>query len=133
MLSGARADRRRFPRSHRLLKSEEFARVKRSGRPLRNRLLRAHVLVEGDRPPRLGLAISRAAGNAVRRNRIKRLLREAFRLEPGLFPPGTDLVLSVQRSARDTDSLEAFAEALRDLARRLRTPPPPRVEPCAGS
>jgi len=46
--------------------------------------------------PRLGIAIGRPVGNAVRRNRIKRLLREAFRHHQYDLPTGYDLVIVVR-------------------------------------
>jgi ribonuclease P protein component len=49
---------------------------------------------EAVRGPRLGLAIPRAYGNAVERNRFKRLLREVFRLNKVDLPRGVDLVFS---------------------------------------
>lgn len=45
---------------------------------------------------RLGLSVSRRVGNAVQRNRIKRLLREAFRLSQHDLPGGYDLVIVVR-------------------------------------
>jgi ribonuclease P protein component len=45
---------------------------------------------------RLGLAISGRFGNAVRRNRLKRILREIFRLHKAQLPPGTDMIFSVR-------------------------------------
>jgi ribonuclease P protein component len=48
----------------------------------------------GSRAPRLGLAIPGAYGNAVQRNRLKRLLREVFRLNKTDLPRGVDLVFS---------------------------------------
>ncbi len=49
------------------------------------------------RGPRMGIAASRKIGTAVRRNRIKRLIREAFRLGRDLFPDNTDVVVVVKR------------------------------------
>lgn len=49
---------------------------------------------EAVRGPRLGLAIPRAYGNAVQRNRLRRLIREIFRLNKVQLPQGTDLVFS---------------------------------------
>jgi len=46
--------------------------------------------------PRLGISISRRVGTAPVRNRIKRLLREAFRLHPHGLPRGYDLVIVVR-------------------------------------
>ena len=60
--------------------------------------------------PRLGISISRRVGTAVRRNRIKRLLREAFRLEQHGLPDGVDFVLQIR--PHETRTLEAYREAL---------------------
>jgi len=49
--------------------------------------------------PRLGVVISRAYGNAVHRNRFKRLVREVFRLRKSLLSPGVDLVVMPRKGA----------------------------------
>ncbi len=46
-------------------------------------------------PGRLGITASARVGNAVRRNRIRRLIREAYRTEPALFPADHDVVVLV--------------------------------------
>ena len=46
--------------------------------------------------PRLGITASRRVGNAVARNRIKRVVREAFRATRDLWPPGCDVVVIVR-------------------------------------
>ncbi len=77
---------------------------------------------------RLGLSVGKVVGNAVVRNRWKRLIREAFRISRGELPPGIDLVVRPQRGA--TAEFQAVCWSLVSLARkvtkRLQTPPPER-------
>ena len=85
-----------FPKSLHLRKPAEFAAVYDA----KARESRGPLLVYA-RPnklghPRLGLSTSRKVGTAPRRNRIRRLLREAFRLMRHDFPAGYDLVVVVR-------------------------------------
>ena len=77
--------------------------------------------------PRLGCSVSRKVGNAVVRNRYKRLFREAFRLTQHDLPRGVDLILIPRRGAEPT--IEAVKESLVKLAwqatRRLGERPNP--------
>lgn len=50
-------------------------------------------------PTRLGISVSKKAGTAVRRNRWKRLIREAFRLQQHRLPPNLDCVVRPRRGA----------------------------------
>ena len=67
-------------------------------------------------PPRFGLTVTKKEGNAVERNRLRRRLREALRLTPGLCArPGCDYVIVARR-----DSLKTrFADLQANLARTL--------------
>lgn len=65
---------------------------------------------------RLGVSVPRKVGNAVRRNRIKRLLRETFRLHREQFPARSDIVITV-RPDYSFETLGALQSALLRVTR----------------
>jgi ribonuclease P protein component len=76
-----------------------------------------------DEPPRLGVVASRKVGPAVARNRAKRLVREAFRLHPEVFPRGVDVVVIVRPGTHLLGLADVVAEITRatpQVARRAR-------------
>ena len=88
--------RHTFPRSHRLGGGGPFDRVFETGVKSPRGPILAFARPNGLPHPRLGLSVSRRVGCAAVRNRIKRLLRDAFRFHQHDLPAGYDLVLVVR-------------------------------------
>jgi ribonuclease P protein component len=104
-------------RKFRLTRSEDFKRVRRSGRSYAHPLLVLVVQVAEDGRLRVGVAVSRSVGTAVKRNRAKRLLRESIRtLIPSLVA-GRELLL-IARPPIASCSMFEVREALLTLLRR---------------
>lgn len=108
---------RGLPRAARITAQSHFDRVYRQGRKLVSPGLLAWVLPSDSGRSRVGLSVSRKVGGAIERNRVKRVLREAFRQLDVPPDPPLDLVL-VARPGRAPRTLADARDALALLLRR---------------
>jgi ribonuclease P protein component len=115
----ARVDRRRpatlgFGRADRLRKAGEFIQLQRRGA----RYQSGHFVLYGlggakDEPSRLGITVSRRVGNAVVRNRLKRRVRECYRLKlRAMLPAGVAMVVIARKGAGDLEWATIDAELI---------------------
>lgn len=110
-----------FGRDRRLRTGPEFQAVFQVRTSVADGLLIVYGLENENGVSRLGLSVSRKVGGAVVRNRWKRVLREAFRLNAPQLPVGLDFVI-VPRAVPPPTMPEAAASLRRlagDLLRRL--------------
>jgi ribonuclease P protein component len=112
----------RLPKSRRLLVRSQFLALRQGA----GRKHTEHFIFlwrpNGLAFSRLGLTVTRRVAGAVGRNRVRRLLREAYRLTGSMILPlGLDLVVVAKNGAQDLDYAQAQAQmiqACREIARR---------------
>ncbi|MEK7866869.1 MAG: ribonuclease P protein component [Planctomycetota bacterium] len=106
-----------FPRTARILRKRDFQRVFDGHQAVKGPAMTLLYLPNGLEESRIGLVVGKKLGNSPQRNRIKRVLREAFRLHRHELPKPMDVV------ALPRDPLISFEDAvgaLGKLAERLQ-------------
>ncbi|CAB4721932.1 MAG: ribonuclease P protein component [Actinobacteria bacterium] len=105
---------------NRLTDADTFRAATRSGRRAGSRTVVTHLLVGGSSgAPRVGFVVSKAVGNAVVRNRVKRRLRHLTRERLGLLPGSAVLVVRALPAADEVSVADLGADLDRCLARCL--------------
>ncbi|MBI1311394.1 ribonuclease P protein component [bacterium] len=111
----------RFPKSAKLRRPVDYAAVYDGQCRAGDEHLLVFARTNGQAETRCGLSISRKHGNSVRRGRLKRLLREVFRLTRHELPGGLDLILIPRQNSGATlgDYQASLQRLVRKLERRL--------------
>jgi ribonuclease P protein component len=112
--------RHRFRPEQRLRTGAQYERVYKQGARAGDAVFQVHALPNGLSHARLGMSVSaRTVGNAVNRNRVRRLIREVFRHECGLMPP-VDVVVTSRPGARDATREQRIDSLLRQMKLAIR-------------
>ena len=106
-------------RKFRLTRSEDFKRVRRSGKSYAHPLVVLIVQTHDQPRVKIGVAAGRTVGTAVTRNRAKRLLREAMRPLIPSIASSLDLIL-IARPGLVSATLEETRQALLNLLQRAQ-------------
>ncbi len=95
-----------LPKSRILKKKKDFQTVYSNGKTYANRFLVLYVFCSDDLQGKIGFAAGKKLGCAVRRNRIKRLLREAYRMQQDKIKEGFSLLLVGRKAALSASFLD---------------------------
>ena len=97
-----------------LKSNQDFGNVYKSGRSYANKYLVIYTLKNGSDINRLGISVSKKVGNSVIRHRLKRLIKESYRLHEKVFNSGLDIVV-IARKGSDACDYAGIESALLHL------------------
>jgi ribonuclease P protein component len=98
-----------FSKADRVLKRPEFINLVKTGKKIQNRHFIVYFHQNHLGRSRIGITVSRKVGKAVRRNRIKRLTREYYRLHRGELMGSWDISIIAKKSVANLASKEVFS------------------------
>ncbi len=107
-----------FSKTERLRKKKEFLLVREEGKRFFTDSFILNIRSNGLGIRRLGISVSSKVGCAVKRNRIKRLIREHFRLNKDTFPPSADVLIIAKRGIT-VEGLSGVERELQGLLKKL--------------
>ena len=110
----------RFPRSCRLTSRRQFISVYEKGRRVSSSSFVLFGLPNDHGECRLGITVTRKIGSAVRRNRIKRVLRDIFRRNRAELSPPLDVVVNARAPIVGAESSALEREFLKTFSRLAR-------------
>ena len=86
-----------------LKKNSDFQLVFKNGKSKANRNFIMYILKNGSDKNFLGISVSKKVGNSVIRHRIKRLLKESYRIHENMFNSGLNIVIIARKGADELD------------------------------
>ena len=89
----------KFTKEYRILRRPEFVRLSQNGKKIQNRHFLLFYTPGRENRTRLGVTVTKRVGNAVTRNRLKRLARECFRVNRNRFKKDWDISLIAKKEA----------------------------------
>lgn len=104
-------------KENRIRKNIEFRAVYRRGKSFSNHLLVLYIYKNRKNINRIGVSVSKKVGKSVVRNRIKRLIKECYRLNSSTLNTGYDLVF-IARSAANDKGYNEIDDAVKNLFKR---------------
>jgi ribonuclease P protein component len=107
-----------FTKADRILKRHEFIALSKSGRRIQNKHFIAVFEANQHGRSRIGITVTKKVGSAVRRNRIKRIVREFFRLNRHKLGGNWDINLIAKRQSGEF-SVELAYRSLEDIFKRI--------------
>ncbi|MGD8290557.1 MAG: ribonuclease P protein component [Desulfobacterales bacterium] len=107
-----------FTKADRILKRHEFIALSKSGRKIQNESFIAVFAPSRQGHSRLGITVTKKVGGAVKRNRIKRLVREFFRLNRQFLSGEWDINIIAKNQIADITSEDAY-HSLRNIFDRI--------------
>lgn len=102
--------------SESLRKNRQFQFVYKYGKSYSNKYLVMYIKENGLGINRIGISVSKKVGNSVVRHRVKRLVKESYRLHENIFNSGLDMVIVARVGAGDVDFYK-IEKALLHLAK----------------
>ncbi len=102
-----------------LKKDREFRIVYKSGKSMANKLLIIYVANNHSEMSRVGFTVSKKVGKSVVRSRVKRLLKESYRLNQDRIKNGYDIVFVARIGCKDATYKEVES-AMLHLFRKMK-------------